>query len=116
MSEAQLYKVEKEEIKTDLKIRSREELNIRNYLENQNRNKFKIRDDALKAAIYAWWGGLIGCGMAATFLVGIGIPLQTLIQVISISILIDTIAAISLAFGMYGGYKNEIHKTKKERK
>jgi hypothetical protein len=96
---------------TKEKLKIREDLERENYIEKQLKTAKKY---ALEGALHAFYGGLIGCGVATSILVGIGTPLQEIVKVLPLNLAMITFLSIAFAAGFYYGYKNEIEKTKRK--
>jgi len=96
------------DLETKEKLKIRENSEKENYIEKLRTAK----NYALESAFYGFLGELIGCGMAASILVGIGIPLQKIAEVLPLSLAISSSLAFAISF--YYGYKNEAEKTKRK--
>jgi hypothetical protein len=97
-------------LETKEKLKIRENSEKENYIEKLRTAK----NYALESAFYGFFGELIGCGMAASILVGIGIPLQKIVEVLPLSLAISSSYTLAFAISFYYGYKNEAEKTKRK--
>jgi hypothetical protein len=116
MAEVEIYNKFKQKLREIANSETKEKLKIRENSEKENYIE-KLRtakNYALESALYGLWGGLIGCGMAASILVGIGIPLQKIVEVLPLSLAISSSFTLSFAISFYYGYKNEAEKTKRK--